>query len=161
MIPVRTRLYEDEDFGPVVDIAVDPLGQARSEAEGVIRWASRSEDAEIFVAESDGRVVGFLMLEWPGTGWNRTAEIGWVAVLPENQRKGIGSALMARMEGHARNKGFRKVYVEPSVENKTPIHFYVENGYKPEAIRKDWYRDGEDSVILGKRLSRSFRNEGS
>ena len=165
MIPVRTRLYEDEDFGQVVEIAVDHLARERSEAEGYIRWASRERElhdaAQIFVTEVDDKVVGFLLLEWGATSWNRTGEIGWLAVLPEYQRKGLGSRLMMVMEQYAEKKDLRKIYVEPSVENKTAIHFYVENGYKPEAMRKDWYRDGEDSLILGKRLSRGFRNEGS
>jgi len=94
------------------------------------------------------------MLEWSSTGWNRVAEIGWIAVLPEYQRRGLGSALIKRMEQYAKKEGIRKAYVEPSVENEIAIHFYIHNGYKPEAMRKDWYRDGEDSVILGKHLLR-------
>ena len=148
------RLYKDEDFAQVVEITIGPLGQSREGAEGVIRWASRSDSAKIFVAEVNGEVAGFLMLEWPRTGWNRVAEIGLIAVLTRYRRKGFGSALMKEMERYAKEKGIRKVYVEPSAENDIAIHFYIKNGYKPEAVRKDWYRDGEDSVILGKHLLR-------
>jgi len=154
MIPVHVRLYKDEDFDQVVNIAVDPLGQVRSEAERVIRWASRDDSAQIFVAEADRRVVGFLMLERPGTWWNRVAEIGWIAVLPDYQRKGIGSSLIQKMGQYAEEKDIRKLYVEPSVKNNTAIRFYVKNGYNYEATRKDWYKDGEDSTILGKHLQR-------
>ncbi len=154
MITRNVRLYKDEDFAQVVEIAVGPLRQNREDAEGVIRWASRSDSAEVFVAEVEGEVAGFLTLEWPGTWWNRVAEIGWIAVLPNYQRKGFGSALMKEMERYAEDKGIRKVYVEPSAENEVAIHFYIKNGYKPEAMRRDWYRDGEDSVILGKHLLR-------
>lgn len=148
----NVRLYGDEDFSQVVKIALGPLGQVQSEAEGVILWASRSDSAQVFVAEADGKVVGFLMLEWLGTNWNRVAEIGWIAVLPKFQRKGFGRALIEKMEKYAKERGMRKVYVEPSADNEIAIHFYVKNGYKPEAMRKDWYKDGEDSVILGKHL---------
>jgi len=147
-------LYRDEDFSQVVNIAVGTLRQVQSEAEGVISWASKDKSAQVFVAEADEKVVGFLMLQWPGTGWNRVAEIGWMAVLPNYRRKGFGSRLMKKMERYAKEKGIRKVYVEPSAENEIAIHFYIKNGYKPEAMRKDWYRDGEDSVILGKHLLR-------
>ena len=145
-------MYRDEDFSQIVKIAVGPLGQSQAAAEGTISWATRSDSAEIFVAEVDGKVVGFLMLEWPGTEWNRVAEIGWIAVLQKHQRKGFGSALIKKMEQHAKGKGFRKVYVEPSADDKAALHFYIKNGYVPEAMRKDWYKDGEDSVILGKHL---------
>ena len=146
------RLYRDEDFSQVVEIAVDLLVEDRERVEGVILWASRSDSAQVFVADADGKVVGFLMLEWLGTSWNRVAEIGWIAVLPKFQRKGFGSALIEKMEKYAKERGMRKVYVEPSADNEIAIHFYVKNGYKPEAMRKDWYKDGEDSVILGKHL---------
>jgi len=55
-------LYKDEDFAQVVEIAMGPLRQSREGAEGVIRWASRSDSAQVFVAEADGKVVGFLTL---------------------------------------------------------------------------------------------------
>lgn len=147
------RLYKEEDFAQVVEIAIESLRQNREDAEGTIRWASRSDSAEVFVTEADEKVVGFVMLEWPGTGWNKVAEIGWIAVLQKHQRKGFGSALLAKMEEYAHDKGFRKVYVEPSVENDVALHFFIKNGYKPEAMRKDWYKDGEDSIILGKYIS--------
>ena len=155
MFQIEVRSYKDEDFSQVVDLAVGLVrGQVRSEAEGVIRWASKDKSAQIFVAEADNKVVGFLVLQWPGTGWNRVAEIGWIAVLPRYQMKGIGSNLITKMEEYAKNEGFRKVYVEPSVINDAAIRFYVKNGYNYEATRKDWYKDGEDSVILGKHLQR-------
>jgi len=155
MVTANIRLYRDENFSQVVDMAVGLVrGQVRSEAEGVIRWASRDKSAQIFVAEADSKVVGFLMMQWPGTGWNRVAEIGWIAVLPEYRRKGFGAGLIEKMEHYAREKGIRKVYVEPSVRNNTAIRFYVKNGCNYEATRRDWYKDGEDSAILGKRLQR-------
>ncbi len=154
MVTANIRSYRDEDFRQVVDIAVDLLWQVQSEAEGVIRWASKDKSAQIFVAESDSKVVGFLVLQWPETGWNRVAEIGGIAVLPEYQRKGFGSGLIEKMEHYAKEKGIRKVYVEPSVRNKVAARFYVKNGYNYEATRRDWYKDGEDSTILSKHLQR-------
>ncbi|MGD8506780.1 MAG: GNAT family N-acetyltransferase [Candidatus Bathyarchaeota archaeon] len=156
MVATHIRQYGDEDFSQVLEIALRLLGQVRSEAEGVIRWASRDDSAaQIFVAEAKGKIVGFLMLEWSGTQWNRVAEIGLIAVLPRYRRKGFGSSLIKRMEQYAKKKRIRKTYVEPSGENKIAIHFFIKNGYKPEATRRDWYKDGEDSLILGKHL----RNE--
>ncbi len=159
MVPTGIRLYRDEDFSQVVEIAISTLGASRSEAEGYLCWASnereRNGTAQIFIAESDGMVVGFMILQWGATTWNNTAEIGWIAVLPQHQRKSLGSGLIKEMEQYARKKGLRKVYVEPSVEADTALHFYIKNGYKPEAMRKDWYREGEDSVILGKHLPKA------
>jgi len=154
MVTANIRLCRDEDFSQIVDIATDHLGQVRSEAEGVISWASKDKSAQIFVAEADIKVVGFLMLQWTGLGWNRIAEIGWIAVHPEYRRKGLGSGLTKRMEDYAKEKGIRKVYVEPSVRNDIAIRFFVKNGYDFESGRKDWYKDGENSAILGKHLQR-------
>jgi len=70
MVPIGIRLYRDEDFSQVVEIAISTLGASRSEAEGYLCWASNERErhgtAQIFIAESDGKVVGFLILQWGG-----------------------------------------------------------------------------------------------
>ncbi len=154
MVTPILRLYRDEDFSQVVEIALDLLVEDKERVEGVIRLASRSDRFGLFVAEADGKVVGFLLLEL--IGWDsaraRVAQIYWIAVRWEYQRKGFGSALVKKMEQYAKNRGIRKVFVETNTDNKITMHFYIENGYKPEAVRKDYFKEGEESVILGKYL---------
>ena len=154
MVTPILRMYRDEDFSQVVEIALDLLVEDKERVEGVIRLASRDDHYELFVAEADGKVAGFLLLNL--VGWDssraRVAEIYWIAVRSEWQRKGFGSALIKNMEQYAKERQIRKVFVETGTDNKITMHFYIENGYKPEAVRKDYFKEGEESVILGKYL---------
>jgi len=67
----NVRLYKDEDFSQVVEIAVGPLGQSREGAEGTIRWASNSDSAKFSLQKLMGR-LWFLDV---GVAWN-TVEQG-------------------------------------------------------------------------------------
>jgi len=152
MTDVVVRPYRNEDYKQVVELTVGPLRQSRKDAEDVISWVPTVEYAEIFVAEVEGKVVGYIMMEYPGSEkWAKIAYISWIAVDPEHQRKGYGSKLIQAGEESARKRGMRRLYVEPSVEDD-PICFYIMNGLMPEGRRIGYYPDGSDSIVLGKRL---------
>jgi ribosomal protein S18 acetylase RimI-like enzyme len=127
-----------------VEIALDLLVENRERVEDTIRLALRSDAFKLFIVETDGMVMGFLMLELKG--WNKDlAQIYWMAVRWECQRKGYGSTLIKDMENYAKEKGVRKVFVRTNSDNKIAIPFYVKNRYKPEGLLKD-------CLILGKHL---------
>ena len=150
---MEIRSYGEGDYQQVVELAVDPLEQDREVAKGVMSWASKSKDAEIFVAGVEDKIRGFIMMEYPiGERWAQIGNIGWIAVHGNFQRKGIGSKLIQVGEESARKMGMRKIYVEASVKDDYAICFYVMNGLLPEGRKRDYHRDGEDGIILGKHL---------
>ena len=95
-------------------------------------------DRELFlVAEVDGRVVGTAMGGYDGhRGW-----IYSVAVLPEHQRSGIGSALIARLESALVERGCLKVNLLVKRSNAGVVGFYEKLGFHVE-----------DFISMGKRL---------
>ncbi|MCW4020098.1 MAG: GNAT family N-acetyltransferase [Candidatus Bathyarchaeota archaeon] len=153
MPKVIVRPYNDCDYRHVVELAVDPLTQSREGAEKTISWASKSEDADVFVADLEGEIVGFIMMEYSKSErWAKIGYIGWIAVHPEHQRKGYGSKLIEAGEESARKMGMRRLYVEPTIKDDYAICFYIMNGLMPEGRRIGYYPDGSDSIILGKKL---------
>lgn len=145
------RPYRDQDFSQVVEIALDLLSEDRERVEGVIRLAWGSDRFDLFVAEIDGKIVGFLLLEL--RGWKKDlAEIYWMAVRWELTGKGYGSTLIKEMERYAKEKGVKRVSVGTNTDNKIAIPFYLKNGYKPLGVLAEWGIDGEDCIILGKNL---------
>lgn len=130
-----------------------PLKQKRKVAEEVISWVPTVEHVEIFVVEVEGKVVGYIMMEYPGSeGWAKIAYVSWIAVDPEHQRKGYGSKLIQAGEESARKRGMRRLYVEPTIKDDYAICFYIMNGLMPEGRRIGYYPDGSDSIMLGKKL---------
>jgi len=91
----------------------------------------------LLVAESEGQVVGSIMGGYEGhRGW-----VNYLAVLPEFQRQGIASCLMAKVESALFERGCPKVNLQVRKTNSEAMNFYAALGYL------------DDNVVgLGKRL---------
>jgi ribosomal-protein-alanine N-acetyltransferase len=111
------------------------------------------------VAESAGKVVGYLMMRVEfgfsnikGFSLTKKAHVVSVAVLKEHQRKGLGRALME--EGHeaVTVKGCREVFLEVRASNTPAIDLYKKLGYSTSQRLYSYYRDGEDAFLMSKGL---------
>jgi ribosomal-protein-alanine N-acetyltransferase len=98
-------------------------------------------------AVADGRLVGFVM------GEPKPAEqFAWIAtigVLPEFQRRGIASRLLAAVEARLTVPTV-KLTVRQS--NRGAIELYRKFGYKPVGRWERYYAGGEAGVVMEKRL---------
>ncbi len=87
----------------------------------------------VFVAEVDGRLVGFLELDYrkyaPGCDSSPVPFIeGWY-VEPALQRRGIGRALVAAAESHARVAGHHEIASDTEIDNADGIAAHRALGY--------------------------------
>ncbi len=101
-----------------------------------------------FVAERYGVVVGYAISRQEGAGGHVLA----IAVDPMERRKGIGNALMRRVLDHFIGLGLSDVWLEVRVSNSNAIKFYKDLGFVEKRIMVGYYSDGEDAVILEKKL---------
>jgi ribosomal protein S18 acetylase RimI-like enzyme len=98
--PPTIRQYLPDDLDPVVDLWYDSWHATFPDLrhhEPKAEWRRRFEaeiavEEQIYVAEVDGRLAGFLAVKDRGGGQGYLHEI---FVTPEHQGQGIGSALMA------------------------------------------------------------------
>lgn len=83
-----------------------------------------------------------------------TWDLYWIASDPSVRGQGVGAALVSAMEGELRRKGARLIRVETSaMEAYGPTRgFYAAMKYGEEARFRDFYKPGEDLIILSKRL---------
>jgi ribosomal protein S18 acetylase RimI-like enzyme len=112
----------------------------------VVPWNDPSSDIQtkmafqpelFFVGELDGAVVATVMAGYEGhRGW-----INYLAVSPEHQRQGIGSAMMRTAEQHLHALGCPKINLQVRASNQAVIDFYKQLGFSQE-----------DRISLGKRL---------
>jgi GNAT superfamily N-acetyltransferase len=92
-------------------------------------------DAGLFVAESEGRIVGLVDVrihETPPVPMlvpRRYAIIDAIAVRKGHQRKGVGRALMERAEQWAHDRGLSEVSLNVWEFNRGAIEFYERLGY--------------------------------
>ena len=77
----------------------------------------RKDDAELLVAEDDGRIVGSITMF---TGWRGaqegTAGVRLLSVLPESRGSGVGRMLMEECVRRARESGKRRLIMTTTQE---------------------------------------------
>jgi aminoglycoside 6'-N-acetyltransferase I len=111
-----------------------PGSLSNHDAETRTYFEKRPEAPIIFVAETDGRLVGFLELDYhkyaPGCRSSPVPFIeGWY-VEPGLQGRGIGRALVDAAEAYARDAGHREMASDAELENTAGIAAHLALGYE-------------------------------
>lgn len=110
-------------------------------------WAAELAQpaAKIWYAQVDGQAVGFIALR----GVMDRYELLNLAVGCKFQRQGIATALIR----HAFSAlGSVRVSLEVSKNNLPAQLFYRKEGFENLGVRKRFYSDGSDALILGIKL---------
>lgn len=112
-----------------------------------------SSDYLILVAVREDKVVGYVCYG-PTPMTEHTFDLYWIASDPVVRGQGVGGALVSAMEGDLRRRHARLVRVETSAtEAYGPTHgFYAAMKYTEEARIRDFYKQGDDLIILTKRI---------
>ncbi len=101
-----------------------------------------------FLAEEGGQVCGYCCL----IVVCEDAEIGNIAVDLPYRGRGISNALMQAMHDRAKEMGATQAFLEVRVSNQTAISLYRKFGYEPYGVRKKYYDDGEDALVMKRSL---------
>jgi ribosomal-protein-alanine N-acetyltransferase len=111
------------------------------------------------VAEVVGEIVGYIMCrietglpDFGLLGITKRGHIISIAVLPENQRKGIGEALIHEAMVHMRLYKAKDCYLEVRVSNTPAIALYKKLGFEISRTVRGYYADGEDAAIMTRKL---------
>lgn len=136
---VRIRPYDDADLQAVIALwnAVLPDAAPHNDPATSIRQKIAVERELFLVADLAGSIVGTVMGGYDGhRGW-----IYSVAVDAGHRRRGIGAALLRRLEADLKSRGCLKVNLQVRATNTQVIGFYERLGFMVEPI-----------VSMGKRL---------
>lgn len=116
--------------------------------EDIITFLYERYRTTFLVAEQGGTILGYIA---GITSW-REGHIVSVAVLPAWRRKGIASQLVEELYKIFRKYGKKRVKLEVRLSNKAAIALYENLGFERQKIVKKYYEDGEDAVMMKKRL---------
>lgn len=110
-------------------------------------------DYKILVADRDGTLVGYVCYG-PTPMTEGTYDLYWIASDPTVRGQGIGASLVSGMEADLRRQKARIIRVETSAtEAYGPTRgFYASMKYTEEARIRDFYKVGDDLIILTKRV---------
>ncbi len=85
-------------------------------------------DTTLFVAREDGRAVAMGALRRHG---HYVAEVKRMYTLPSHQGRGLGRAILARIEHLAREEGFARLVLETGSNFDAACHVYASAGFAP------------------------------
>ncbi|ERJ13381.1 ribosomal protein S18-alanine N-acetyltransferase [Haloplasma contractile] len=73
-----------------------------------------------------------------------------IGICPSLQGRGFGNQLMLFLLDYAKMHAVERLSLEVRLSNQVAIQFYEKFGFKKEAIRKNYYNDGEDAHLMVK-----------
>ena len=109
---------------------------------------AQAQTRRYLVAERAGRIVGYagLMCIQP------IADVQTIAVVPEQEGQGIGSALLTELIRESRLRRAEDVLLEVRADNPRAQQLYRRYGFEQIHVRPRYYRDGVDALIMRLRL---------
>ena len=132
----RTREFTEEEAAVALELVDLALGG--------------SVDYRFWIDEEAGAVRGYVCFgKTPMT--EGTCDLYWIAVSPSHKGRGIGRALVQKMEAEIAEEGAYLVRVETSGQAayEATRAFYARTGYEVVARVRDFYARGNDLVIYG------------
>jgi ribosomal protein S18 acetylase RimI-like enzyme len=91
----------------------------------------------------------------PIEGTQGSFELYWIAVSPEEQRRGLGAQVYARAEAAMRKAGAKHIYADTSSSDRYAgtRGFYQRMGFAEQARLADFYGLGDGKIIYVKALA--------
>ena len=129
----------------------DEIPVALEVFEGAVR-EDLDDSYHVLGAEVDGRLVAWIC--WGPTPCTLgTYDLYWMAVDPEVQGSGFGTALLREMERRLAGVA-RLIIVETAgrADYAPTRAFYQARGYSPVSRIPDFYAPGDDQVVFVKRV---------
>jgi diamine N-acetyltransferase len=112
-------------------------------------FKSRTEGIYRFQLECNDELAGAIVVVCP---WLAGPYLQMLAILPAHQNLGIGARVLAWYEDEARAQ-FRNVWLCVSGFNVPAQRFYQAHGYTLAATLDGLMRDGDDELLMRKRLT--------
>jgi len=141
---LRIRRYEERDFRAYVGTLEETTSWGDEAGEELAaRIQKMTEKDEIWVAEADGKAVGFMILTPNDDG---TLEIDWLDVHPDFQRKGVATNLVAKAEEIAETRKVGALSVHTWRENSKMLVFLKKNGFELFETIANFYGKGKDAL---------------
>lgn len=147
-MPVVLRSYEPHDFAALyrLDQACFPAGIAYSKT--TLHYFLMLASADCVVAEEGKKIVGFVLSEENPP----LAHIITLDVVEGERRKGVGSAMLLKLESNLAARGVRSILLETAQNNEAAVAFWQRHGYRIEAVLKRYYLARLDAYEMRKIL---------
>ena len=121
----------------------------------ILEQELKSEISHIFVAISNKEIIGFAAIKFILD----EAELMNIATKKSYRKCGIGSNLLSFLIEYAKSHEINSINLEVNYKNLPAISLYKKYNFKKIGIRKKYYNNVDDAVIMKKNLVGSRKSE--
>lgn len=139
---VNVRKMEFCDIKKVVELEEKYLLESLGEKLLASELSEKNNGVSFYVIENDDVVIGYIGRYY----FFQEAEVLNFVVDESYQRQGYGQKLFDKMVEDM--KDVKKITLEVRASNIKGINFYTKNGFKQVGVRKKYYKNGEDALLL-------------
>ncbi|HON82367.1 MAG TPA: ribosomal protein S18-alanine N-acetyltransferase [Methanoregulaceae archaeon] len=143
---ITIRKARQDDIGAITAIEAESFPDPWSAA--VLAETLAYFPSNFFVADHQGRVVGFVAGGIEDTGAQVYGHICNLAVTPSYRKRGVGRMLVRRAERQFAIQLAAGVQLEVRVSNTAAQQFYHRLGYRQIFLVNQYYANGEDAVVM-------------
>lgn len=147
---VNVRKMEFRDIKKVVELEEKYLLESLGEKLLASELSEKNNGVSFYVIENDDVVIGYIGRYY----FFQEAEVLNFVVDESYQRQGYGQKLFDKMVEDM--KDVKKITLEVRASNIKGINFYTKNGFKQVGVRKRYYKNGEDALLLLKEFIWKF-----
>ena len=147
---VNVRKMEFRDIKKVVELEEKYLLESLGEKLLASELSEKNNGVSFYVIENDDVVIGYIGRHY----FFQEAEVLNFVVDESYQRQGYGQKLFDKMVEDM--KDVKKITLEVRASNIKGINFYTKNGFKQVGVRKKYYKNGEDALLLLKEFIWKF-----
>ncbi len=134
--------------------AIFVKGLAKEALPGHMDWENLhgNDTVRCLIGELEEIPVGFVVFSLP----RPHAEILHIAIERDMRKKGHGKAMMEHVLQHCRREGVTTVTLEMKKSDRDLRRFYEHCGFTAVTTRKNYYRTGEDALLMVKSLEKEM-----
>lgn len=117
-----------------------------------MRHLVNAANSATWIAEEDGGLAGFAIVEWRRRRGGISAYIQTLEVAPERRGHGVGSELLRRVEDSARTAQAVAIWLHVDAQNSQAIQLYEAHGYDCAGREEDYYASSRAGLLYTKPL---------
>ncbi|PAT02698.1 ribosomal-protein-alanine N-acetyltransferase [Candidatus Izimaplasma bacterium ZiA1] len=142
-VKIKIRKMDISDIPFVYDNEIKIFGRSLGE-KTLYNEILYNDLAHYYLAVIDNQRAGYI-----GSWFTLpNAEILNVFVLEQYQKRGVGNALLCKVIDLCKELDIIYLSLEVRESNLSAINFYKKLGFKREAIRKGYYENKEDALLM-------------
>lgn len=149
---MKLRLYSPEDFAALYAIERLCFQPRFRFGRGYVRYLVEAPNSATWIAEEDGQMTGFAIVDWNQEEAGLIAYLQTIEVTAEQRGRGVGRELLGRVEASARGAGAVSIWLHVDEQNSAAVRLYEANGFSCEGRQEDYYDEGRTALIYLKRL---------